>query len=139
MAYLETLTRQANTAGLLQQCQTLLELQVAEASKALLGSGLPAAQMHRAVLKTISALIPISCVGRTDVTIHRHKFCRVGAYTAATDSTLRTSTPKKIPSNMQKGACLHSGRHTGPDIPESLEGPARLRPDCPCPSLASSS
>ena len=59
-ACLEALARQGNAAGLLQQCKALLELQVAEAGKALPGRGLPAAQMDRAVLKAICALVSIS-------------------------------------------------------------------------------
>ena len=59
-ACLKALTGQGNAAGLLQQREALLELQVAEAGKALLGSGLPAAQMDCTVLKAICALVSVS-------------------------------------------------------------------------------
>ena len=59
--HLEPLTCQAHSAGLLQQSQALLELRIAEPSKALLGSGLPAAQVHRAVLDPIRTLKATSC------------------------------------------------------------------------------
>ena len=66
-ARLETVTRQANTAGLLQHCQALLELQVAQASKALLGSGLPAAQVYCAILKAICT----PCRANTELNLHK--------------------------------------------------------------------
>ena len=89
---MEALTRQSYTAGLLQQSQALLELQVAQAGKALLGRGLPAAQVHCAVLKAIGALVSASCRIETESASDRPAACK-GAGASCNTAWVRILLP----------------------------------------------
>ena len=72
-AYLQRRSAQPQAARLLQQGQALLQLSIAEPRKALVSSGLPAAQVHSAILYAIAGVISACSTLRSLHVVSSHK------------------------------------------------------------------